>query len=159
LGGLLGQAKHAGLIRDPKPRLAVNVRKPEAGSFLIAKRDAAGCDQLCVINEFGKVVWLTHGKFSSTWPTVGQMGMITLVGMSGPIAFCSNRSGSWDIYRAGLAEGGLGNLMRLTTSKANEVQPAWAFNAGKIYYTSDAGGHSRIYVMDDDGQNQHIVMR
>ena len=159
LGKLFRAAQSAGLIKDQKPRLVAKVGKPDARSFLIVRHDTAGLSQLCIINEFGKVFWLTHGKSSSTLPTMGQMGLISPIGLTGPIAFCSNRSGNWDIYQARLAEGGLGNLVRLTTSKANEVQPAWAFNSGKIYYTSDAGGHQRIYVMDADGRNQQIVMR
>jgi TolB protein len=86
------------------------------------------------------------------------MGLISPVGVNGPLAFCSNRSGNWDIYRAELGQRGLSEVKRLTAAKANEVQPAWAFNADKIYYTSDADGHQQIYVMDADGRNQHVVM-
>jgi len=78
-------------------------------------------------------------------------------GPGGRIAFTSDRAGfsTSDIYSAA-ADGT--DVHRLTfTFGAFEQDPAWSPDGSRIAYASSNPGPSHLYVMNQDGSDQHLV--
>jgi len=69
-------------------------------------------------------------------------------GLSGRIAFQSNRDGALKIYvldRAG--------IRRVTDGPGNDMKPAWSPDGRRLTFFSDRDGNEEIYVVDADGRN------
>ena len=69
-------------------------------------------------------------------------------GLSGRIAFQSNREGPFKTYvmdRQG--------LRRLTDGPGNDMKPAWSPDGRQVAFFSDRDGNDEIYVIDADGGN------
>ena len=69
---------------------------------------------------------------------------------SGTIVFQSDRSGNWDIFRV---EADGSSLVRLTSHKSADLNPAWAPDGSLIAFSSERTGAGDIYVMSPDGNN------
>ena len=72
-------------------------------------------------------------------------------GVNGRLAYASDASGNYDIYLSN-TEGK--NQLQLTTSAADDVDPAWSPDGAKIVFISNRDGNFEIYVMNADGLNQ-----
>ena len=62
-----------------------------------------------------------------------------------------NREDSFDIY---VIDADGTNERRLTTTPANEGDPAWSADGSQIAYHSDAGGTLQVWIMNADGSSQ-----
>jgi len=72
-------------------------------------------------------------------------------GVNGKLVFASDASGNYDIYLAN-ADGN--NRVQLTSSAADDVDPAWSPDGAKIAFISKRDGNFEIYVMNANGSNQ-----
>ena len=72
-------------------------------------------------------------------------------GLSGHIAFASNRNGNLEIYTM-RADGS--GLARLTHNSASDYEPAWSPDGQYIAFDSDRDENREIYVMKADGTEQ-----
>ena len=70
--------------------------------------------------------------------------------VTNPIAFCSSRNGSLDIYTM-QADGS--NLVQLTHNPSSEWSLDWSPDGRRIAFCSDRDGNDEIYVMEADGSN------
>lgn len=86
----------------------------------------------------------------------GQISRIQLYqsGLSGKIAFASNRDGNYEIYF--MNPDGT-NQTRLTNNTADDTNPCWSPSGTKIAFVSTRDGNPEIYVMNADGSNQTRV--
>ncbi len=71
---------------------------------------------------------------------------------AGIVVFTSYRDGNGELY-AIAASGGTGTERRLTTSAANETQPALSPDGRHIAYLSDASGVPKLWMSAADGTN------
>jgi hypothetical protein len=76
---------------------------------------------------------------------------LTLEPAMGMMAFTSNRDGSFQIYTV-RSDGS--NLTQLTSTAANNWDPAWLPDGQRIAFVSDRDGDKAIYVMNRDGSEQ-----
>jgi Tol biopolymer transport system component len=72
------------------------------------------------------------------------------------IAFTSERDGERDIYTI-RADGS--DLMRLTTTPGDDVDPSWSPDGSRLAFTSSRDGNAEIYVMRADGKQQTRITR
>jgi len=80
----------------------------------------------------------------------------TYPGAAGRIVFTSDRAGSStaDVYSAA-ADGT--DVKRLTWTDGFEQDPAWSPDGSRIAYESSEQGRYRLFVMNQDGSDQHLV--
>lgn len=71
-------------------------------------------------------------------------------GMSGQVAFVSDRDGNDEIYTVNADGTG---LKRLTTNRGSDLEPAWSPDGSRIAFASDGDGARGIHVMAADGSN------
>ena len=78
-------------------------------------------------------------------------------GAVGRIAFTSDRAGSGtsDIYSA--APDGT-DVKRLTWTDTFEQEPTWSPDGSRLAYETWVEGHNRVFVMSQDGTDQHVVL-
>ncbi|MEP6718638.1 MAG: DUF4214 domain-containing protein [bacterium] len=72
-------------------------------------------------------------------------------GVNGRLVFASDASGNYDIY---LSNTQGKSQVQLTSSAADDVDPAWSADGAKIAFVSNRDGNYEIYVMNADGSNQ-----
>ncbi|MGF1507778.1 MAG: TolB family protein [Anaerolineae bacterium] len=72
-------------------------------------------------------------------------------GLSGQIAFSSDRSGDFDLYLLDLATG---ETLRLTDTPANDRSPTWSPDGEQIVFSSDEAGGDDLYVINADGSGR-----
>lgn len=74
----------------------------------------------------------------------------------GCIAFTSNRTNDFEIYKFSANNG---NIERLTHTDGLDITPRWSSKGDKIAFASnrDADHGYQIYIMDADGANQHRI--
>jgi Tol biopolymer transport system component len=72
------------------------------------------------------------------------------LGLTGRIAFVSDRDGNREIYT--MNANGTG-VTRLTNNVVNDAQPAWTSDGAKIAFVSDRDGNDEIYAMNADGSD------
>jgi hypothetical protein len=70
------------------------------------------------------------------------------------IAFVSDRDGNDEIYTM-KPDGS--DVRRLTTDRAEDLQPAWSPDGSRIAFISNRGGSYQIWVMGADGQNARVL--
>src|ERR1035437_2569780 len=81
---------------------------------------------------------LTDDSFTSFDPTWSPNGTY--------LAFSTTRNGGHDIYRMStLSEGDTQNLLRLTSTTANNTNPAWSPDGSTLAFVSDRSGTPEIY--------------
>jgi TolB protein len=66
------------------------------------------------------------------------------------VAFQSNRTGSFEVYRVGIDGSG---LVQLTTTGGDNYKPQYLPN-GQILFYSQRDGRPQLYTMEADGSNQ-----
>ncbi|MBU7016414.1 MAG: PD40 domain-containing protein, partial [Theionarchaea archaeon] len=66
------------------------------------------------------------------------------------IAFCSEKSGNWEIY---VIDADGSNQVNLTNNPAHDMDPTWSPDGQKIAFDSDRDGNKEIYVMNADGSS------
>jgi Tol biopolymer transport system component len=78
-------------------------------------------------------------------------------GAAGRIAFTSDRAGAGtsEIYSA--APDGT-DVKRLTWTDAFEQEPSWSPDGSRLAYETWVEGHNRVFVMNQDGTDQHAVL-
>ena len=93
------------------------------------------------------IVNLTNDPADDSWATWSPEGT--------QIAFRSDRSGNWDIWRIDVDTdtGVASNPVNLTNSAAGDHQPAWSPSGAQIAFISDADGNGDVVVMDASGAN------
>lgn len=65
------------------------------------------------------------------------------------IAYQSDLSGDWDIYK--IPSTGAGDPVKLTYGTSNDTDPAWSPAGGTIAFTRETAGIKRVYTMDEQG--------
>jgi len=79
-------------------------------------------------------------------------------GLSGEIAFASNRGGKFDIYLMNVTDK---STRKLTTGAGNNLAPSWSPDGKQLAYMSDRSGNFDIYILDvpDSGppNERHLV--
>lgn len=108
--------------------------------------------------------------FNFSWQFVmsgngsGQFGPITINGGQDPdwsrdnqhLAFSSQRNGNFDLFVLNAQSTGTfvenaANLRQLTSSPANETEPAWSPDGSQIVFVSDIGGYPQLWIIPSDG--------
>ena len=64
------------------------------------------------------------------------------------IAFCSDRTGDWEVY---VMQPDGSDLHRLTNSPADDGTPAWSPDKSQLAFTSNRDGNWEIYIVSWDG--------
>jgi tricorn protease-like protein len=75
-----------------------------------------------------------------------------LAGISGRIAFMSDRDGDWEIFAVNAD--GSSSPAQLTHNTSDDYTPQWSPDGSKIAFTSDRTGNLDVYVMSADGSGQ-----
>ncbi|HDD24378.1 MAG TPA: hypothetical protein ENF52_02965, partial [Chloroflexi bacterium] len=77
---------------------------------------------------------------------------VALAGLSGRIAFMSDRDGDWEIFV--MNADGSSLPTQLTRNTSHDYTPRWSPDGSKIVFTSNRTGDFDIYVMSADGSGQ-----
>lgn len=130
---------------------------PEEAQFLTTRKDDKGFDQICLIDTDKRVTkWITKGDFTNVEPSVGQMGALSPLGLSGKILFATNKNGNFDlaILRDIESESRVEIIINIPS---NETEPTWAYYCQKIFFVSDRSRERRIWQMNDDCTDQKML--
>jgi len=73
------------------------------------------------------------------------------------IAFCSNKSGNYDIWKMELKGNSIFKETQLTYHEDWDYDPAWSPDGERIAYVSHRSGNSDIWVIDKNGANEMQV--
>jgi Tol biopolymer transport system component len=73
---------------------------------------------------------------------------------AGKVVFHSTRGGNYHLY---MMDSAGGNVRRVTSGRANELQPAWSPSASQIAFVSSRAGNSDIWVMTADGTEERAL--
>lgn len=84
---------------------------------------------------------------------LGAAGVVEVIGV-GDLVFETNRDGNREIYAMN-ADGS--NLINLTNSPADDMQPMWSPDGTRIAFVSNRAGLQEIYVMNEDGSDVRKV--
>ena len=90
---------------------------------------------------------LTWGQWSDITPAVSPDG--------DSLAFASNRSGFWDLYRMDLQSG---TVTQLTNTAAYDASPSWSPDAAWLVYETYDSGHLDLAVLSLDDSSQPPVL-
>lgn len=72
----------------------------------------------------------------------------------GTLAYMSNVTGNWEIYRLGVS----GGIAVLTDNPATDGLPAWAPDGSGIAFASNRDGAWALYVMGPNGENPQKIL-
>lgn len=149
--GKLGRA----YIDESKLKLACHEIPNPKGEFISAKINS-GKWRICAMNTSSEVKrWLTDATYNASEVAFGS-GTISFAGTFGQIAFTGDKDGNQNIYRFDLVNNQY-KVIKLTKDSAEDSQPCWAFNCGKIYFVSNRSGSKRIWEMKSDGSEQKML--
>jgi TolB protein len=70
------------------------------------------------------------------------------------IAYVRPGRGGADIWAANVNGGG---RTWLTSAPGDDTQPAWSYDSSHLAFVSDRAGRPQVFVMEDDGGDQHQV--
>ena len=97
-------------------------------------------------------VWIVRSDGSMRRAVAKRALWVALSPDGKRLAYTLKRGGSRDIYVRNLETD---EVRRLTTSPANNIQPAWSPDGRHIAFSSDAGGNYDVWVMRPDGSSAH----
>lgn len=99
-------------------------------------------DNLCIINEEGKIIELTNNARKDSSPMVSPDGE--------HIVFTSERIGWWKIWTLDVEK----NVFKqLTNSNSAEYSPSWSPDGKYIVFVSSRDGNQEIYTMTKNGSH------
>ncbi len=99
---------------------------------------------------------LTPGEHSGTIQVITSLGTTTVTvtttipqgtGLTGEIAFASNRDGNWNIYAMNVNDK---SVRQLTSSSGDDIAPSYTPDGSQIFFSTNRGGNYDIYRMSAD---------
>jgi len=120
----------------------------DAASSLIVSLEEQGYAHLFLLSpSTAGLIRLTWGQWSDINPAISPDGRA--------LAFASNRSGFWDLYRMELQSG---VVTQLTDTPAYDASPSWSPDEAWMAYQTYDGGHLDIAVLSLQDPSQPPVL-